>query len=115
MADSMRGSRLGYTSYEIDPGVNAPRKLTTFICPDEHMFELPFSIDADEIPDTWLCECGETAIRQGAGKVTKKFIKPTKTHYDMLVERRSKKDLESLLKERVETIRKPVGKASQAS
>lgn len=115
MAESMRGSRLGYTSYEIDPGVNAPRKITTFICPNEHVFELPFSIDADEIPDTWLCDCGESALRKGAGKVTKKILKPAKSHYDMLVERRSKKDLESLLKERVESIRKPVSRSKKAS
>jgi hypothetical protein len=107
MADSMRGSRLGYTSYEIDPGVNAPTKLTTFVCPAEHVFSLPFSIDADEIPDTWLCDCGESALREGLAKVAKKPVKPVKSHLDMLMERRTKKDLESLLKERVDGIRKP--------
>lgn len=107
MAESMRGSRLGYTSYEMDPGVNAPRRVTTFVCPSEHVFSLPFSIEADEIPDTWSCECGQLATRQGIKPVTKKEPKVAKSHFDMLLERRTKKDLESLLKERVAGIRKP--------
>ena len=108
MAESMRGSRLGYTSYELDPGVNAPTNLTKFVCPKGHEFALPFSIDADEIPDAWLCECGQSAIRSGIKVAHKKEAKSVKKHYDMLLERRSKKDLETLLKERVADIRKPM-------
>ena len=108
MAESMRGSRLGYTSYELDPGVNAPTNLTKFVCPQDHQLLLPFSADADEIPDTWLCDCGQTAIRAGIKALPKKEVKAIKKHYDMLLERRSKKELESLLKERVADIRKPV-------
>jgi hypothetical protein len=70
---------------------------------------MPFYIEADEIPTTWECECGEQAVVKGANKPATKQIKPLKTHYDMLLERRSRSDLESLLKERVTQIR---GKAS---
>lgn len=108
MAESMRGSRLGYTSYELDPGVNAPANLTKFFCPQNHELSLPFSVDADEIPDTWLCECGQMAVRDGIKSQPKQEVKAVKKHYDMLLERRSKKELESLLKERVADIRKPV-------
>lgn len=107
MADSMRGSRLGATSYESDSGVYADRLPTVYICPVGHRFTMPFSVEAEEIPDTWECECGESAVRLGAGKPEVKPIKIPKSHYDMLLERRTKKDLESLLKERMETIRKP--------
>lgn len=107
MADSMRGSRLGATSYETDSGVYAARLPTVYNCPDGHSFTMPFSIEAEEIPDTWACECGEIAIRVGAGKVENKPVKIPKSHYDMLMERRTKKDLENLLKERMEIIRKP--------
>lgn len=107
MAESMRGSRLGSTSYETDSGVNAARLLTTFICPQGHKFTLPFFIDADEIPDVWACECGESAIRSGVKNVKHKVVKEAKSHYDMLLERRSRTDLQDLLKERVNLIRSP--------
>lgn len=107
MAEAMRGTRLGSTSYEVDPGVNAPRLLTTFFCPEGHQFTMPFSIDADEIPDTWVCECGGIALRQGVKKAVERPQKAPKSHYDMLLERRSKRDLESLLKERMELLRHP--------
>lgn len=107
MAESMRGSRLGSTSYESDSAENAPRRLTTFMCPEGHQFTLPFFLEADEIPDTWECECGELALRQGAKQPEVKPVKIAKSHYDMLMERRTKKDLENLLKERMELLRKP--------
>lgn len=105
----MRGSRLGSTSYEVDPGFSAPRSLTTYHCPESHQFTMPFYIEADEIPDTWECECGQLAVRHGSKAKVTKTVKPLKTHYDMLLERRSKTDLEAILKERVSQIR---GKAS---
>jgi hypothetical protein len=107
MAESMRGSRLGSTSYESDSAEFAPRQLTTFVCPEGHQFTMPFFIEADEIPDTWECECGELALRLGARQPEAKPVKIAKTHYDMLMERRTKKDLENLLKERMELLRKP--------
>lgn len=109
MADSMRGNRLGSTSYEVDPGVLAPRILTTYLCPADHQFTMPFSVEADEIPDIWECECGQKAFR---ADLTKQGIqdavgpvKTPKTHYDQLMERRSKGDLQELLKERINELR----------
>ncbi len=107
MAESLRGSRLGATSYESDQTENAPRLLTTFYCPAGHSFTMPFSLEADEIPEIWDCECGQVALRQGVKKHVGKPVKLAKSHYDMLMERRTKKDLEGLLKERVELFRKP--------
>lgn len=119
-SNGMRGTRLGSTSYENDSQVFAPRLMTKFICPDGHKFEIPFYIEADEIPDTWECSCSQKAIRadlvanraaKGSGSDFETILKTPKTHFDQLMERRSKADLQDLLKERIALIR-PAKKAS---
>ena len=111
MADGMRGTRLGMTSYEVDPGVLAPRLLTTFICTDGHEIELPFSTEADEIPDTWDCVCGLAARRADlspkAHSADQLPTRTPKTHFDQLMERRTKADLQELLSERMTLLRAP--------
>lgn len=105
MGESMRGSRLGHTSYEVDPGVFADRQLTTYVCANDHRQTMPFSAEADEIPDTWGCSCGLQGFRLGAQSVTTETGKSARTHWDMLLERRSVKELEELLKERIALLR----------
>ena len=104
MGESMRGSRLGATSYEVDSGVLAPRALTTYVCPDGHRLTMPFSAEADEIPDTWACECGAQGVRMGSVPQVSE-AKHVRSHWDMLLERRSIKELEGILKERLEVVR----------
>ena len=105
MGEAMRGSRLGTTSYEVDSGLYAPRELTTYVCQNEHRQTMPFSAEADEIPDTWPCACGSSGIRQGVAIQSTAEPKHVRTHWDMLLERRSIKDLEGILKERLEVVR----------
>ena len=105
MGESMRGSRLGTTSYEVDSGEYAPRELTTYVCDNNHRLTMPFSVEADEIPDSWPCACGSKGIRLGAGIQTAVEPKHLRTHWDMLLERRSIKDLQEILKERLEVVR----------
>jgi len=105
MAESMRGSRLGATSYETDSGYYAPRELTTYVCENQHRVTMPFSVEADEIPDTWPCACGFKGIRQGVQIQVAPESKHVRTHWDMLLERRTIKDLEGILKERLEVVR----------
>ena len=105
MGESMRGSRLGATSYEVDPGQYAPRELTTYVCPNGHRQTMPFSAEADEIPDTWPCACGTKGLRQGVRLQEPAEPKHVRTHWDMLLERRSIKELEGILKERLEVVR----------
>jgi len=107
MSEAMRGSRLGPSSYERDSGLFAPRALTTYICPQGHQVTMPFSVEADEIPDTWPCSCGATGTHHGATHVAPTAAKHVRTHWDMLLERRTVKDLEGILKERLEEIRQP--------
>lgn len=106
MADRvLRGSRLGAVSYETDRNHDlAPRQIARYRTDNGEEFEVPFADDA-EIPGTWLCRNGmEGTLIEGDLPEPKK-VKPPRTHWDMLLERRSIEELEELLKERLELIR----------
>jgi len=105
MGERMRGSRLGSTSYEVDPGLYAPRELTTYECENRHRVTMPFWLEADEIPDSWLCACGSAGLRQGIQRQPVPEPKHVRTHWDMLLERRSIKELQDILKERLQFFR----------
>lgn len=98
----LRGSRLGTTSYEIDRNTDlAPRQDVTFDCPHGHTFAVPMSTDA-ELPGSWECRvCGSPAVRRDGDGPAAKKSKPARTHWDMLLERRSLDDLEEVLAERL--------------
>ena len=100
---ALRGSRLGAQSYETDLGVEmAPRQSVTYDCPRDHRFTIPFSLEAD-VPDVWECTvCGADALRVDGTRPEPKAGKPARTHWDMLLERRSVKDLEVLPRRWVE-------------
>jgi hypothetical protein len=103
---ALRGSRLGATSYETDHGVDvAPRQMVAYNCPLGHHFEVPFSVEAD-IPATWECRtCGRIALRVDGASPEEKPLKPARTHWDMLMERRTREELEEILAERLEVLR----------
>jgi len=99
---ALRGTRLGAVSYENEESVDfAPRKLVAFACTNGHQFDLPFSAEAD-LPATWECrQCGAIAHRVDGTEAAAKAVKPPRTHWDMLMERRTVDDLEELLAERL--------------
>lgn len=102
MSETMRGTRLGSTSYELGNVPSAPTRLTTFVCPDDHRTRMPFAAEADEIPDTWECaECGLRAVREGAVAPEPAEVPRRRSHFDMLLERRSRADLLLVLDERL--------------
>ena len=103
---ALRGTRLGATSYETDSGIDlAPRQDVEYSCPNGHRFEMPFALEAD-VPPTWECRvCGVQALRVDGVAPEEKPGKPTRTHWDMLMERRSVADLEEVLAERLEVLR----------
>lgn len=102
MTESMRGTRLGALSYETDAHVvPAERLAITYICPRDHRTVVPYFIEAEEIPYEWTCRCGETATRPDALAPEAKAVRPQRTHWDMLLERRTIADLEALLEERL--------------
>ncbi len=110
---SLRGSRLGATSYENDSAVEfAPRQMIAFDCTNGHRFAVPFSVEAD-LPGTWECrQCGAVARRVDGYEPTLKAVKAPRTHWDMLLERRSVDDLEVLLAERLALLRGPTRKTA---
>ena len=103
---SLRGSRLGATSYEDDRGVEfVARKTVSFECPEGHLVTIPFAHDAD-IPARWQCpKCGADALVRDGATAPAKAVKPGRTHWDMLLERRSVTELEELLQERLGLLR----------
>ncbi len=106
MADRvLRGSRLGAVSYETDRDHDlAPRRIARYRTENGEEFDVPFADEA-EIPGTWLCRNGlEGTLVEGAAPETKK-VKPPRTHWDMLLERRSPAELEELLQERLELLK----------
>ena len=56
MADrTLRGTRLSTFSFESESGVvPSERRITTYVCPQGHRIELPFSVEAD-VPPVWEC------------------------------------------------------------
>jgi hypothetical protein len=110
----LRGSRLGAVSYENDRNTDlAPRQTADYQCPKGHSFRMPFAADA-EVPATWDCRfCGKTAVRIGEAAPEPKKTKPTRTHMDMLRERRTTADLEEVLKEQLD-LRHAAGKRKSA-
>ncbi len=103
---ALRGTRLGATSYETDSGIDlAPRQDVEYSCPNGHRFEMPFAAEAD-VPAMWECRvCGAQALRVDGVPPEAKQGKPSRTHWDMLMERRSMADLEEVLAERLEVLR----------
>jgi rubredoxin len=106
----LRGSRLGSVSYESDRHTEfAPRALTAFDCPAGHATTVPFAAEAD-IPATWECRvCGAEALRRNAEQPEAKVGKPVRTHWDMLLERRSIAELEEVLAERLAALHEQQG------
>ena len=102
---SLRGMRIGSHSMETDEGVDfAPRLQAYYDCPNGHTIILPFSVEAD-VPVVWECRCGEEALLRDASKPEPKATKPPRTHWDMLLERRSMEELEEILEERLQEMR----------
>lgn len=103
---ALRGTRLGATSYENDRNTDlAPRQEAAFDCPKGHRFTVPFAAEAD-VPSQWECRvCGATAKTVTGDEPESTRAKPPRSHWDMLMERRSIADLEEVLAERLALIR----------
>ncbi|HYS33291.1 MAG TPA: RNA polymerase-binding protein RbpA [Streptosporangiaceae bacterium] len=109
---ALRGTRLGATSYENDRNTDlAPRQEVAFECPKGHRFSVPFAAEA-EVPAKWECRiCGATASTASGDQATAAKVKAPRSHWDMLMERRSISDLEEVLAERLAIIRGQRGEA----
>jgi len=103
---TLRGARLGGQSFEDERGIEfAARQNVAYACPQGHEFEIPMSVEAD-VPAVWECpRCGAEALSKAGLEKVVKAEKPVRTHWDMLLERRSIKELEEILTERLELLR----------
>ncbi len=111
MADrSLRGMRLGSQSLQSEEGVTfSPRITSTYRLPDESTFEVTFAADA-EVPQVWDSpKSGQEGILVAAdGKLVvlaESDAKVPRTHWDMLLERRTRGELEELLNDRLDYFR----------
>jgi len=103
MAETMRGMRLGSQSLENERFARlADRTSVDFACPEGHRFTLVLSAAA-ELPDTWECkQCDLIATRLENGEpidLDTVDAEGPRSHYDMVLERRSREELEELLDE----------------
>ncbi len=103
---TLRGARLGGQSFEDERGIEfAARQQVGYACPHGHEFEIPMAAEAD-VPAVWECpRCGAEARSKDGAEPEQKAEKPARTHWDMLLERRSIKELEDILAERLDLLR----------
>ncbi len=88
--------------------------MAAYSCPRGHEFSVPFSEEA-EIPATWECRLDGTSAQLVNGPAPEvKKVKPPRTHWDMLMERRTVADLEEVLAERLDVLRARRGGAKSA-
>ena len=111
MADrSLRGMRLGTQSLQSEEGVEfSPRKRAVYRTADGTTFEVVFSAEA-EIPEQWESpKSGQEGILLTADgnpvELEAVETKVARTHWDMLLERRTRAELEELLQERLDFLR----------
>src|SRR4026209_331983 len=105
MADrSLRGMRIGAQSLQSEDGVVfADRADYTYRCETcGRETVMTFSTEA-ELPESWECRyCGAAAKPVETDRSGEKFAR---THWDMLLERRTRAELEELLEERLAYLR----------
>lgn len=111
MADrSLRGMRIGAQSLQSEDGVIfADRAEYTYRCAAcSRETVMTFSTEA-ELPESWECRyCGAPATLLVDSKpvdVDRSGEKVARTHWDMLLERRTRAELEELLEERLAYLR----------
>lgn len=111
MADrSLRGMRLGTQSLQSEEGVEfSPRKKSIYRTADGTTFEVIFSAEA-EVPEIWESpKTGQEGVLLSSDgtpvETTAVESKTPRSHWDMLLERRTRAELEELLQERLEFLR----------
>lgn len=111
MADrTLRGMRLGAQSMQSEEGVEfAHRQRAQYRTDDGEEFDVVFAADA-EVPEQWESpKSGREGILLSPDgtpiDIAADDIKAPRTHWDMLLERRSRDELEELLAERLELLR----------
>lgn len=104
--------RLGSQSMETEAGVEpAPRQRVEYRTADGESVTVTFAAEA-EIPPVWTTKTGREAVLVNGEKPENPNEKHQRTHWDMLMERRSIEDLEEVLNERLDVLRARRGQKS---
>ena len=114
---SLRGTRLGADELrERRRESSRRRSAVVYDCPQGHSFTMPFSVEAD-VPARWECRiCGQRSHRAATVPAPGgEASQAPRTHWDMLLERRSIPELEELLEERLELLRASGGPARRSA
>lgn len=94
--------RLGSQSMETEAGVEpAPRQRVEYRTADGECVSVMFAAEA-EIPPVWTTKTGQEAILVNGEKPENPNEKHQRSHWDMLLERRSVEELEETLQQRLE-------------
>lgn len=112
MADrTLKGSRIGSTSLQGETGVElSPRRTVEYITDRGASFAVIFDADAEPPPEWADQRSGEIGfLDDEAGRTARAELEAKessqRTPWDMLIERRSREELEELLNERLKLLR----------
>ncbi|MBP6684016.1 MAG: RNA polymerase-binding protein RbpA [Leucobacter sp.] len=118
MADrTLKGSRIGSTSLQGEAGVElSPRRTVEYITDKGVSFAVTFDADAEPPPEWTDQRSGEIGfLDDEAGRTARAELEAKesaqRTPWDMLIERRSREELEELLDERLKLLRARRGTA----
>ncbi|MGO1538600.1 MAG: RNA polymerase-binding protein RbpA [Leucobacter sp.] len=113
---TLRGARIGSTSLQGEEGIElSPRQQIEYLTDKGTRFIVQFDADA-EPPAEWTDQrTGELGfLDDEAGRTAREEFEEKgstqRTHWDMLIERRSREELEELLEERLKLLRARRGK-----
>lgn len=111
---SLRGMRLGAQSMETEAGVEpAARQQIEYRSEDGESVVVTFAAEAD-VPDTWTTKSGREALRVDGKAPELEDVKPQRTHWDMLLERRSIEELDETLEQQLNKLRRRRGEVVDA-
>ena len=116
---NLRGMRLGSQSLQSEEGVEfVSRRRSVYRTTDGSTFEVTFAADA-EVPEVWESprtgQEGRLVAEDGSLVESEPVeVKAARTHWDMLLERRTRPELEELLQERLELLRARRGQTAKA-
>lgn len=106
---SLRGMRLGSQSMETEAGVEpAPRQRVEYRSEDGESVFVTFATEA-ELPATWTTKSGKEAFLVDGEAPEEEEVKPVRTHWDMLLERRTIEELEDALQTQLKKLRERRG------
>ncbi len=114
---TLRGARIGATSLQGEHGIEfSPRRRVEYLTDRGNRFGIMFDSEAEVPPEWFDPRSGELGfLDDEAGRAARAEFEEKgqnqRTHWDMLMERRSREELEELLDERLQILRERRGGA----